>query len=90
MTMKLTDNRKIHKTGWDKDHFIYKCSDGEHQSFWATIIRSPQWEVWEKENSRRMHLKPIGNCFDVDECRECGWMSDQHFQEFIKFIKKEE
>ena len=63
------------------------CKDG-HNSFWKTIVESPQWKKWEKENSRRMHLNPIGKCFDADECRECGWISAGHFQEFMKFSNK--
>ena len=64
------------------------CSDGPHNSFWKTVVTSPEWQAWEKENSRRMHEEPIGNCFDVDECRECGWMSVEHFKEFIAFTNQ--
>jgi hypothetical protein len=60
------------------------CPEG-HPSFWKTIVESPQWKEWYKENSRRMHLEPIGQCFDVDECQECGWFSQHHFQEFMDF-----
>ena len=60
---------------------------GGHSSFHRTITMSPEWALWEKENSRRMNLEPIGNCFDVDECRECGIMSPEHFKEFLEFVK---
>jgi hypothetical protein len=75
------------KTGWDEEHWSYKCTDGEHESFWKTVVTSTQWKEWVKENSRRMHLKPIGECFDIDECRECGWISPAHFQAFLEFVK---
>ena len=66
------------------------CSDGKHDSFWKSIVTSPQWKEWEKEVGIRFHKgkdnKVIKGVFDVDECRECGWMSQEHFQEFIGFI----
>ena len=65
------------------------CSDGSHNSFWKTVVISPEWQAWEKESSRRMHQEPIGKCFDVDECREVGWMSVEHFKEFIAFTNQE-
>ena len=63
------------------------CKDG-HSSFWRTITNSKEWLAWEKENSKRMNAKPMGNCFDVDECREVGIMSKEHWAEFIKFVSK--
>jgi hypothetical protein len=60
---------------WTRDHYKYKCSDGYHNSFWATVIESHQWKEWEKEVSRRMHTKTLKGCWDVDECRECGCLS---------------
>lgn len=69
------------KKGWNKDHFIYQCSDGLHNSFWATVIQSEAWDKWYKENMRKMW-------FDVDECMGCGWISPEHFQEFLKFTIK--
>jgi len=67
------------KHGWDKEHFAYHCSDGIHNSFWATVIQSDEWQAWEKIGDK--------HGFDVDECRACGWISPKHFKEFIKFIK---
>jgi len=70
--------------------------DDNEQDFYHTIIRSPQWEAWENEYKRRV----IKNCeddlwntdkqlkvFDIDESRDLGLISQEHFQEFIKFIK---
>lgn len=73
---------------WTKDHYKYKCSDGFHNSFWATVIESPQWDLWEKEVYRRFHTESKEGVWDVDECRECNWISPEHFQDFLKFLNK--
>jgi hypothetical protein len=57
------------------------CKDG-HPSFWKTVVESPQWELWEKEQVKNPTR-------DIDESRECGWMGPGHFQEFLAFISKE-
>ena len=59
--------------------------DDNEQDFYHTIIRSPQWEAWEKENDRRMTAGEYS--FDTAESRDLGLISQEHFQEFIKFIK---
>lgn len=74
------------KKGWE-----YPCSDGQHSSFWKTVVTSPQWRDWENEVARRSIEHSKNNdevytgCWDVDECRECGWISQEHFQDFMKF-----
>lgn len=75
--------------GWDKEHFVYHCSDGDHNSFWKSVVESPQWYAWEKENAKRMNHTdgPTKDCYDVDECRECGWISPAHFRSFLDFCK---
>lgn len=67
------------------------CPNG-HSSFWKTVIESPQWERWSKENDSRFSKfarkeKIIKNkpFFDVLECESCGIVSAKHFQEFMKF-----
>lgn len=64
------------------------CKDG-HPSFWKTVIESEQWKVWEKDIAKRFRAadkdKPIPNVWDVDECRECGMISQRHFQAFLNF-----
>lgn len=67
------------------------CKDG-HPSFWKTVIESPQWKLWQEEQSRRMHLlaqeklpKEV-EVYDMPEVEECGHISSGHFQEFMKFI----
>ena len=90
----------IKRSWWDKNHWTFKCSDGAHDSFWKTVVESPQWKAWEVQVAKnfskacRMETWPSGDyqrrrlpIFDVDECRECGWISKHHFQAFLKFVR---
>lgn len=70
---------RVLKTGWDERHWVYRCSDGPHNSFWKTVVTSRQWEKWSTKARR--------HGFDVDECRECGYLSPKHFQAFLKFVR---
>ena len=80
---------------WDKNNYIYKCSDGEHDSFWKTCLESHQWKLWQKEQGRRFKLlneKKLPEntgVYDMGEVEECGWISQKHFQDFFQFIKKQ-
>lgn len=62
------------------------------ETFYMTVITSPQWRAWEKEVARRMkeHAEKGSKLFtgvwDVDESRELDLLSQGHFQDFIKFI----
>ena len=64
-----------------------------NESFYHTIINSPEWASWEKEVHRRMEWhsqhksKKYTGCWDIDESRECDLISAEHFADFIKFIK---
>ena len=78
----------------ERGRWEYPCSDGSHPSFWQTVITSPQWTLWKKEQEKRFHFlnlhKPrvsIG-VYDMSEVEECGWISQKHFQDFLKFINK--
>ena len=75
----------------NNDNFDIQCGDHTHDSFWKTVVQSPQWEAWCKEVSRRFQeqkdLPIVSGVYDVDECAECGWISKEHFQDFIKFIE---
>lgn len=64
------------------------CSEG-HPSFWKTIVESGAWSKWEKEVAWRLSKGELEGAFDVDESRECGWFSPEHFREFLKFISQE-
>lgn len=84
----MKNHKPCHCERCEADRYNQECEGcGHHPTFWKTIVESPQWKLWEKENSKRMNAKPIGNCFDLDECRELGVMGEKHFQEFIKFVK---
>lgn len=48
-------------------------------TFYYTIIHSPQWKAWEREQQNNM-------TYDMAEVIECGRISQKHFQDFIKFI----
>ena len=74
------ENKEEH--GWDDNGGVYHCSDGAHPSWWNSISRTPQWEAWYKYASKNM-------LYDVDECLECGWMSEQHAKDFMEFIDKQ-
>lgn len=54
------------------------CKEG-HDTFWKSVVESPQWLAWEESSPK----------WDVDECRECGHISQGHFQAFMKFSADE-
>jgi len=72
------------KSGWDEEHYEYHCSGCKepHPSYWKTVIESPQWKEWDSGAGHPGHKAG----FDVDECRECNWISQRHFQEFLKWV----
>ena len=65
-----------------------------HPTFYRTVIESPQWKLWEGEQAGRLHLltmehkNPDGGIYDMPEVMECGWISKQHFQDFLKFYSQ--
>jgi len=73
----------IKKHGWDEDARYYTCSDGVHNSFWQSVIGTPEWDTWVKYNETEAK-------FDVWESTECGWMSPEHCAAFFEFIRKSE
>ena len=79
MTAMTKNNTTEEKHGWDENGGVYHCSDGEHPSWWLSIVKTPQWEAWYKHASKNM-------LYDVDECQECGWMSEAHAKDFLAFI----
>ena len=70
------------KHGWDNEKGVYNCSDGAHNSWWISIANTPEWQAWYKHASQNM-------LYDVDECQECGWMSEAHARDFMEFTKQE-
>ena len=63
-------------------------------TFYKTITESPQWKAWQEEQHRRFLgqqeevLPKRVKVYDMSEVMECGWISPEHFQEFIKFVKE--
>lgn len=51
------------------------------ESFYQTIMSSPQWQDWVRLQEEEMD-------FDVYESIECGVISSNHFQAFLKFLKR--
>ena len=91
--------KKIVETYWDDFLRAYYwqecggCKDG-HNSFWKTVIESPQWQTWHDELEKRMKRGKIvkgkfsENVYDLCEVEELGIISPEHFQEFLKFTFK--
>jgi len=66
------------------------CCLDKHQTFYGAIMNSPQWQAWQNEHMRRRMLLGTSEqlpVFDIDECEGIGAISDEHLQEFFKFIK---
>ena len=65
-----------------------------NDSFYRTIVDSPEWKVWYKEMMRRMEVaNKVMNykgCYDIDEAQECGVISPGHWKEFIRFTVQKE
>ena len=79
------DREKEHATKyWES---CEGCPEG-HNSFHKTIVESPEWEAWEKEQKEMFGRKEFDGCFDVNECKECGWISKEHWKKFVEFIKR--
>jgi len=57
------------------------------QTFYEAIVHSPQWKAWVQYNEDNMDNEEV-RCFDVHESIECGWLSDNHFQEFLLFCEE--
>jgi hypothetical protein len=57
------------------------CCGGFHQTIAGALLGSKEWKEWYKHASKNM-------LYDVDETQEIDAMSDNHFKDFINFIKK--
>ncbi|MEK9207949.1 MAG: hypothetical protein AAB922_05675 [Patescibacteria group bacterium] len=69
---------KEYTIGWEQ-----KCKGcGHHDSMWKSLVTSPQWKKW------YVYQTGENQQYDVDECRELGVMSAEHFQDFMKFSNK--
>ena len=60
-------------------------------NFYQTVTESRQWKAWEEEQRIRLHglckkNKLDNGVYDMSEVMECGWISQKHFQDFLKFV----
>ena len=74
--------KKFVQSCWNGACWRFPCSDGWHDSFWKTTIESPQWKLWQEEQRKNP-------TYDMLEVEELGYISQNHFQDFIKFIRKD-
>lgn len=75
----MNEEKLREEHAWDAQGGIYHCSDGPHNSWWLSIAKTPQWQAWYEHASKNM-------LYDVDECLECGWMSEKHARDFLEFV----
>ena len=56
-------------------------------TFYDTVVHSKEWKAWEEY----LHQEAMQDRlhFDIDESIECGWLSENHWNAFIKFTKQE-
>lgn len=47
-------------------------------TYYDTIVHSQEWQAWVKYQEKAQE-------FDVHESMECGWLSPEHFQAFLKW-----
>ena len=67
---------------WKKRNELTYIEDNDlNQNFYITVVRSKQWKAWEAVAYRRG--------WDISESRECGWLSQGHFQKFLEFVIEE-
>lgn len=57
------------------------CCGGYHQTIAGALLKSKEWKMWYKYASEKM-------LYAVNETQVIDAMSDEHFEDFIKFIKK--
>lgn len=59
------------------------CSGcGKHESIWKTLVKSCEWKAWYKFQQGEDQQ------YDTDEAQEIGAMSKNHWNDFVKFIKR--
>ena len=76
----MVEQRDEALTKWHAHQKNVPCAgcEGGHDTFWKTVVESPQWKAWTTS----------GPEWDVDECQECGHISQAHFQAFMAFAGK--
>lgn len=68
------------ETKWHAHQKNVPCGgcEGGHDTYWKSIIESPQWEAWCKSKA--------SDGWDWMECEACGHISQGHFQAFLRFV----
>lgn len=53
----------------------------KYPTFYETVVHSPQWQAWTK----------VAHTYGYDwhESTECGWLSENHFDSFIRWVTEE-
>lgn len=76
-----------------------KCCSDKHPTFYGTVTSSPQWKAWYDEQMRRFGESRLNEktrmvegepMFDIDETIGIGAISQEHFQEFLRFVIKKQ
>lgn len=57
---------------------LHEIINGNNPTFYRTIVQSEKWQEWEKE--------AYNQGIDWAEATECGWMSVDHWNKFVRFI----
>ena len=80
----MKENKDIHICEGDTSTTRLKrattCCGGFHQTIAGALLGSPEWKNWYAHASKNM-------LYDVDETLTIDAMSNNHFRDFIKFIK---
>lgn len=93
----ISQELKVQEERLEKERYLQPCGgcpEG-HNSYWKSVVESLQWEGWQKEQMRRWgewrksgdKNLPYG-IWDIDESQECGSISQEHFQDFLKWLNQ--
>lgn len=65
----------------------YLLKDKDYPTFYRTITNSKEWKEWVKWNEKNTEKEGIIT-YDICESTECGWLSKEHWNAFLNFIKQ--
>lgn len=61
----------------------YKKENYGNPTYYETIVKSDIWKEWTQYAEDNM-------LFDMAESIECGWLSDNHWEAFINWVRTNE
>jgi hypothetical protein len=61
-------------------NFIRELLRQEEPTFYRAVVRSPEWQEWNKYAYKRG--------WDWDESTECGLLSEEHFKAFLDWVRE--